>query len=78
MGRGVIQGDIISPVLFILTLDALVQQYDTVRGKGFKCGHILLLDVLSYVDDVTLFSDTVNDMTKRLTKLQTTQKMMST
>ena len=30
VGRGVIKGDIISPVLFILALDALVQQYDSV------------------------------------------------
>ena len=54
VGRWVIQKDIISPVLFILALDALVQQYDTVPGKGFKCERILRLDVLGYADDVTL------------------------
>ena len=69
VGRGVIQGDIISPVLFILALDALVQQYDSVRGKGFKCGRILRLDVLGYADDVALISDTVEDMTRRLTAI---------
>jgi len=67
VGRGVIQGDIISPVLFILALDALVQQFDSVRGKGFKCGRILRLDVLGYADDVALISSTVEDMTRRLT-----------
>ena len=28
IGRGVIQGDIISPVLFILALDQIMQKYD--------------------------------------------------
>ena len=70
IGRGVIQGDIISPVLFILALDALVQKYDSVQDKGFKCGNrILRLDVLGYADDVTLISGTVDDMTRRLTAL---------
>ena len=69
VGRGVIQGDIISPVLFILALDALVQQFDSVRGKGFKCGRILRLDVLGYADDVALISDTAEDMTRRLTTI---------
>ena len=69
VGRGVIQGDIISPVLFILALDALVQQYDSVQGKGFKCGRILRLDVLGYADDVALISSTAEDMTRRLTAL---------
>ena len=69
VGRGVIQGDIISPVLFILALDALVQQYDSVRDKGFKCGRILRLDVLGYADDVALISGTVEDMTRRLTAI---------
>ena len=69
VGRGVIQGDIISPVLFILALDALIQQYDSVKGKGFKCGRILRLDVLGYADDVALISGDVDDMTRRLTAI---------
>ena len=28
VGRGIVQGDIISPVLFILTLDQIIQEYD--------------------------------------------------
>ena len=43
--------------------------YDAVRGKGFKYGHILRLDILGYEDDVGLISDIVNDMTKRVTKI---------
>ena len=34
--RGVIQGEIISPVLFILTLDQLIQTTDK-SGNGVKC-----------------------------------------
>ena len=33
VARGVIQGDIISPIFFILTLDQLTQTYDT-SGQG--------------------------------------------
>ena len=44
IGRGVIQGDIISPVLFILALDALVQKYDSVQGKGLKYGNRILAE----------------------------------
>ena len=40
-----------------------------VKGKGFKCGRILRLDVLGYADDVALISSTVEDMTRRLTSI---------
>ena len=41
VGRGVVQGDIMSPELFILALDQLIQKYD-VKGRGYKSGRILL------------------------------------
>ena len=65
--RGVVQGDIISPVLFILALDQLVQSIDK-SGTGVKCG-ILHLRVLGYADDAALIEPTVEAMTKRLTDL---------
>ena len=43
--RGVIQGDIISPVLFILALDQLIQSVDT-EGQGVSVGAINELRVL--------------------------------
>ena len=49
--RGVIQGDIISPIFFIIVLDQLVQTYDK-GGQGISVGHIKHLRVLGYVDDV--------------------------
>ena len=56
VGRGVIQGDIISTVLFILVLDVLMQRYDflCVCGKGFKCGYVLMF--YANADDVVLMS----------------------
>ena len=65
--RGVIQGDIISPVLFILALDQLVQSIDK-SDTGVKCG-ILKVRVIGYADDAAIVEPTVEAMTKRLTDL---------
>ena len=45
------------------------QQYDIAYDKGFKCGRILLLDVLGYADDLSLIGPNVEVMTRRLTAL---------
>ena len=71
--RGVIQGDIISPVLFILALDQLIRETDT-SGQGVKCGRILKIRVLGYADDAALAEHTVDAMTKRLTDLADASK----
>ena len=73
VGRGVIQGDIISPVLFVLALDQLVQSFDR-SGKGVKCGRILKMRVLGYADDAALMEETVEAMTERLTALADASK----
>ena len=65
--RGVIQGDIISPVLFIIALDQLVQTVDT-GGEGINVGKIGTLRVLGYADDAAMIDKTVDAMTARLTK----------
>ena len=71
--RGVIQGDIISPVLFILALDQLVQTVNKAggkgAGKGVKCGRVLKLSVLGYADDAALIEPCVEVMTDRLTAI---------
>ena len=61
-----IQDDIMSPILFILTLDQIIQQYD-VQGRGMRCGRILRIKVLGYADDLTFIDTTVENMTTRLT-----------
>ena len=67
VGRGVIQGDIISPILFILALDQLVRTHD-VHGNGVNCG-ALNIRVLGYADDAALVERETEVMTKRLTSL---------
>ena len=68
VARGVIQGDIISPILFIIALDHLIQQHDG-GGKGVRCGRILKLRVFGYADDAALIDNTAEVMTTRLTSL---------
>ena len=66
--RGVIQGDIISPVLFILALDQIFQAHDK-SGEGVKAGSILRVRTLGYADDAALCEETVEEMSKRLTAI---------
>ena len=57
-----------SPILFILTLDQIIQKYD-VAGRGMRCGRILRFKVLGYADDLALIDSTVEAMTERLTRI---------
>ena len=68
IGRGVIQGDIISPILFIIALDRIIQEFDE-GGDGVRCDRILKLKVLGYADDAALIDDAVDNMTGRLTSI---------
>ena len=36
--RGVLQGDIMSPLFFIIVLEFILRDYDTVSGKGVPLG----------------------------------------
>ena len=74
--RGVIQGDVMSPVLFILALDQLIQQVDT-QGQGVKVGTIKELRVLGYADDAAMIAPDVEQMTVRLTKFADVSKALA-
>ena len=65
--RGVIQGDIMSPILFILALDQMIQDVDN-DGQGVKVGIIKEMRVLGYADDAAMIGPNVEQMTVRLTK----------
>ena len=66
--RGVVQGDIVSPILFILALDQLIQTYD-IAGTGVRCGQELTYRVLGYADDAALVEERIEEMSLRLTQL---------
>ena len=76
VGRGVIQGDIMSPILFILALDQIIQQHD-VEGRGMRCGRILRIKVLGYADDLAFIDTTVENMTARLTAVANASKQQA-
>ena len=61
IGRGVVQGDIVSPLLFILALDQIVKCYDTTR-VGVKCNSELTFRVLGYADDAALTEERIEEM----------------
>ena len=62
------QGGIISPILFIFTLDQLIKAHD-VLGTGVKWDSWLQIRVLGYADDAALLEPDVDVMTERLTSL---------
>ena len=57
IGRGVVQGDIVSPIFFILALDQLFQECDDKYAKGVRCGKLLTIKTLGYADDAALPAD---------------------
>ena len=68
MSRGVIQGDIISSIFFILALDQLIQVNDN-DSKLVKCDRILQLKVFGYADDVAVISGMADEMTNSFSKI---------
>ena len=54
--RGVIQGDLTSPLFFILALEAILRRHDRVQDKGVKLGNTIV-HTLGYADDAALLDD---------------------
>ena len=66
--RGVTQGDTLSPLYFILTLELILRRHDNVAGKGVTLGdtHVATLD---YADDAALLDEDKDVATKRVSAI---------
>ena len=63
-----IQGDIISPIFFILTMEQLFRVHDP-SPTDVKVGNYLQVGVLGYVDDAAFISLDTTTMSTRLTNI---------
>ena len=66
--RGVIQGDIISPIFFILAMEQIFRLHDK-DGDGITLGNHLHIGVLGYADDAVLASELTSKMSTRTTSV---------
>ena len=68
INRGVVQGDITSPLYFILALELILRKHDNISGKGIKFGDTML-DTLGYADDAALLDCDIDVATARVTSI---------
>ena len=68
INRGVIQGDIVSPLYFILALELILKRHDTHRNKGIKFGD-RVVSTLGYADDAALLDRSGDVTTDRVTSI---------
>ena len=66
--RGVVQGDVTSPLYFILALEAILQDYDKHPNKGVRLGETLI-HTLAYADDAALVDKDARTATERITAI---------
>ena len=66
--RGVLQGDITSPVYFILALEAILRIHDNNQNKGVPFG-CATVHTLGYADDAALLDETPEAATARVTAI---------
>ena len=66
--RGVIQGDIISPIFFVLAMEQIFREHDK-SPTGVKVGNYLQIGVLGYADDVAIISKTTGALTQRVSSI---------
>ena len=66
--RGVVQGDIISPIFFILAMEQLFRVHDK-NPTGVPIGNYLQIGTLGYADDVAITSLTLDAQSTRLTSI---------
>ena len=66
--RGVVQGDITSPLYFILALELILRTHDNASGKGIRFGD-KVVDTLGYADDAALLDNDIAISTTRVTAI---------
>lgn len=66
--RGVIQGDIISPMFFILAMEQIFRLHDRDQ-VGTSLGNYIEVGVLGYADDAALLAHKSAEMSQRLSKI---------
>ena len=71
IARGVLQGDIMSPLLFILALEHILRLHDNANGKGVTLGSTCV-HTLGYADDLALTDHGDAEGVDRATKRSTT------
>ncbi len=72
--RGVPQGETLSPFLFILAIDPLLNTIQNDEGiKGVNCAG-KRVKVMAYADDLVLLSETKEDLEKMLEHVKTYEK----
>ena len=75
--RGVIQGDIVSPLYFILALELILKRHDNAApltvAKGVTFGG-KRVHTLGYADDAALLDDNIQTATTRVTKISAGSK----
>ena len=68
INRGVIQGDITSPIYFILALDLIMKRHDKNHNKGIVFGG-QRIHTLGYADDTALLDSGCDTATDRVTSI---------
>ena len=68
INRGVIQGDITSPLYFILALELILKTHDQNAERGVEFGGEKV-HTLGYADDAALLDDSINTATARATSI---------
>ena len=68
INRGVVQGDITSPLYFILALELLLKRHDTLTNKGVSFGSVTV-HTLGYADDAALLDKNRDVATARVTAI---------
>ena len=69
--RGAIQGDIPSPVYFLVALDKLLKNHGRIEESGIPIAPGLTLVDLAYADDAGLADTNVTKASTRITNLDT-------